>query len=181
MKEYLKIFWAFMKVGALTFGGGYAMLPILQREVVEKKGWVTEEEVTDYFAIGQCTPGIIAVNTATFVGQKRKGAMGGITATLGVVFPSLVIITILAGLITNFAHLAWVQNAFAGIQVCVCVLILNAVLKLLKKSVVDKRTAVIFVIVLLGNMLLSVSPVWFVLLSAMSGIVLKNLEGKAAK
>jgi hypothetical protein len=123
----------------------------------------------------------IAVNTATFVGQKRKGAMGGITATLGVVFPSLVIITILAGLITNFAHLAWVQNAFAGIQVCVCVLILNAVLKLLKKSVVDKRTAVIFVIVLLGNMLLSVSPVWFVLLSAMSGIVLKNLEGRAAK
>ena len=92
--------------------------------------------------------------------------MGGITATLGVVFPSLVIITILAGLITNFAHLAWVQNAFAGIQVCVCVLILNAVLKLLKKSVVDKRTAVIFVIVLL---------------SALSGIVLKNLEGKAAK
>ena len=150
-------------------------------EVVEKKGWVTEEEVTDYFAIGQCTPGIIAVNTATFVGQKRKGAMGGITATLGVVFPSLVIITILAGLITNFAHLAWVQNAFAGIQVCVCVLILNAVLKLLKKSVVDKRTAVIFVIVLLGNMLLSVSPVWFVLLSALSGIVLKNLEGRAAK
>lgn len=107
--------------------------------------------------------------------------MGGITATLGVVFPSLVIITILAGLITNFAHLAWVQNAFAGIQVCVCVLILNAVLKLLKKSVVDKRTAVIFVIVLLGNMLLSVSPVWFVLLSALSGIVLKNLEGRAAK
>ena len=103
--------------------------------------------------------------------------MGGITATLGVVFPSLVIITILAGLITNFAHLAWVQNAFAGIQVCVCVLILNAVLKLLKKSVVDKRTAVIFVIVLLGNMLLSVSPVWFVLLSALSGIVLKILRG----
>ena len=157
------------------------MLPILEREVVQNKHWATEEELVDYFAIGQCTPGIIAVNTATFVGQKRKGAMGGIIATLGVVFPSLVIITILAGLITNFAHLAWVQNAFAGIQVCVCVLILNAVLKLLKKSVVDKRTAVIFVIVLLGNMLLSVSPVWFVLLSALSGIVLKNLEGRAAK
>ena len=181
MIVYWQLFYAYTKIGIFGFGGGYAMLPILQREVVEKKGWVTEEEVTDYFAIGQCTPGIIAVNTATFVGQKRKGAMGGITATLGVVFPSLVIITILAGLITNFAHLAWVQNAFAGIQVCVCVLILNAVLKLLKKSVVDKRTAVIFVIVLLGNMLLSVSPVWFVLLSAMSGIVLKNLEGRAAK
>ena len=180
MKELLELFLTFAKIGVMTFGGGMAMLPILEREVVQNKHWATEEELVDYFAIGQCTPGIIAVNTATFVG-KRKGAMGGITATLGVVFPSLVIITILAGLITNFAHLAWVQNAFAGIQVCVCVLILNAVLKLLKKSVVDKRTAVIFVIVLLGNMLLSVSPVWFVLLSALSGIVLKNLEGRAAK
>ena len=169
MKELLELFLTFAKIGVMTFGGGMAMLPILEREVVQNKHWATEEELVDYFAIGQCTPGIIAVNTATFVGQKRKGAMGGITATLGVVFPSLVIITILAGLITNFAHLAWVQNAFAGIQVCVCVLILNAVLKLLKKSVVDKRTAVIFVIVLLGNMLLSVSPVWFVLLSALSG------------
>ena len=181
MKELLELFLTFAKIGVMTFGGGMAMLPILEREVVQNKHWATEEELVDYFAIGQCTPGIIAVNTATFVGQKRKGRMGAITATLGVVFPSLVIITILAGLITNFAHLAWVQNAFAGIQVCVCVLILNAVLKLLKKSVVDKRTAVIFVIVLLGNMLLSVSPVWFVLLSAMSGIVLKNLEGRAAK
>lgn len=181
MKELLELFLTFAKIGVMTFGGGMAMLPILEREVVQNKHWATEEELVDYFAIGQCTPGIIAVNTATFVGQKRKGAMGGIIATLGVVFPSLVIITILAGLITNFAHLAWVQNAFAGIQVCVCVLILNAVLKLLKKSVVDKRTAVIFVIVLLGNMLLSVSPVWFVLLSALSGIVLKNLEGRAAK
>ena len=171
MKELLELFLTFAKIGVMTFGGGMAMLPILEREVVQNKHWATEEELVDYFAIGQCTPGIIAVNTATFVGQKRKG----------VVFPSLVIITILAGLITNFAHLAWVQNAFAGIQVCVCVLILNAVLKLLKKSVVDKRTAVIFVIVLLGNMLLSVSPVWFVLLSALSGIVLKNLEGRAAK
>ena len=139
MKELLELFLTFAKIGVMTFGGGMAMLPILEREVVQNKHWATEEELVDYFAIGQCTPGIIAVNTATFVGQKRKGAMGGITATLGVVFPSLVIITILAGLITNFAHLAWVQNAFAGIQVCVCVLILNAVLKLLKKSVVDKH------------------------------------------
>ena len=181
LKDLWELFLTFAKIGVMTFGGGMAMLPILEREVVQNKQWATEEELVDYFAIGQCTPGIIAVNTATFVGQKRKGAIGGIIATLGVVFPSLVIITILAGLITNFAHLAWVQNAFAGIQVCVCVLIFNAVLKLLKKSVVDKRTAVIFAIVLLGSMLLSISPVWFVLLSALSGIVLKNLEGRAAK
>ena len=137
MKEIWELFWTFAKMGVMTFGGGMAMLPILQREVVENKHWATEEELADYYAIGQCTPGIIAVNTATFIGQKYSGMAGGIMATLGVVFPSLVIISILAGLITNFSHLGWVQNAFAGIQVCVCVLILNAVLKLLdRKSVV---------------------------------------------
>ena len=163
-------------MGVMTFGGGMAMLPILQREVVENKRWATEEELTDYYAIGQCTPGIIAVNTATFIGQKYGGIAGGIVATLGLVFPSLVIISILAGLITNFAHLNWVVNAFAGIQVCVCVLIFNAALKLLKKSVVDKRTAVIFVLVLVGGVFLSLSPVWFVVGAALAGIILKNLE-----
>ena len=167
-------------MGVMTFGGGMAMLPILQREVVDNKHWATEEELVDYFAIGQCTPGIIAVNTATFIGQKYAGIAGGIVATLGVVFPSLVIISILAGLITNFSDLAWVQNAFAGIQVCVCVLIFNAVAKLLKKSVVDKRTAVIFVLVLLGGVFLDLSPVWFVIGAALAGIVLKNWEVRKA-
>ena len=131
LKVPWELFWTFAKMGVMTFGGGYAMLPILQREVVENKRWVTEEEIMDYYAIGQCTPGIIAVNTATFIGQKIRGIAGGIVATLGLVFPSVVIISILAGLITNFSHLVWVQNAFAGIQVCVCVLIFNAVVKLL--------------------------------------------------
>ena len=180
MNEYLDLFLVFAKMGVMTFGGGMAMLPILQREIVEDRHWATEEELVDYYAIGQCTPGIIAVNTATF-GQKRKGIAGGILATLGIVFPSLVIISILAGLITNFSDLAWVQNAFAGIQVCVCVLIFNAVVKLLKKSVIDKRTCVIFLLVMACGTLLSLSPVWFVLLAALAGIVLKNLEGGAAK
>lgn len=179
-RELGSLFWTFAKMGAMTFGGGMAMLPILQREVVDSKGWATEEELADYYAIGQCTPGIIAVNTATFIGQKRGGAVGGVAATLGLVFPSVVIISILAGLISNFADLAWVKNAFAGIQVCVCVLIFNSVLKLLKKSVVDKRTAVIFAVVLLGGVFLKLSPVWFVVGSALAGVILKNLEaGKA--
>lgn len=176
LKLLWELFWTFARMGVITFGGGMAMLPILQREVVENKHWATEEELTDYYAIGQCTPGIIAVNTATFIGQKLSGAAGGIVATLGLVFPSLVIISILAGLITNFAHLAWVKNAFAGIQVCVCVLIFNSVVKLLKKSVVDKRTAVIFVLVLAGGLLLNLSPVWFVIAAALAGVLLKNLE-----
>ena len=178
--ELWELFWTFAKMGAITFGGGMAMLPILQREVVDNKGWATEEELTDYYAIGQCTPGIIAVNTATFIGQKCGGAAGGIAATLGVIFPSLVIISILAGLISNFAELAWVRNAFAGIQVCVCVLIFNAVAKLLKKSVVDKRTAVIFILVLAGGVFLKVSPVWFVVAAAAAGVILKNLEVRKA-
>lgn len=178
MKILLELFFTFAKVGVMTFGGGYAMLPILQREVVESKKWATEDELTDYFAIGQCTPGVIAVNTATFIGQKLGGILGGIVATLGVVFPSLVIISLLAGIIEAFSHIVWVQYAFGGIRVCVCVLILNAVVKLLKKSVVDIPTAIIFAIVALGSITLDVEPVIFVLLAAVSGIVIKGIGGK---
>ena len=172
------MFLTFAKVGVMTFGGGYAMLPILQREVVENKGWATEEELMDYFAIGQCTPGIIAVNTATFIGQKNKGILGGILATLGVAFPSLIIISLLAGVIEAFSHLTVVQHAFGGIRVCVCILILNAVVKLYKKAVVDKSTLVIFLLVALGSYFTDLSPVIFVVVAALAGIVLKNLGGK---
>ena len=180
MKRYLELFLTFAKIGVMTFGGGMSMLPIMQREVVDQKKRADEAELIDYYALSQCTPGIIAVNVATFIGQKLSGILGGILATLGVVFPSLVIITILAGLITSFSHLAVVESAFAGIQVCVCVLIFNAVLKLLKKSVIDKRTLVIFLLVLAGGVVLNVSPVWFVIASALAGIILKNLEVKKA-
>lgn len=180
MNILLDMFLTFAKVGVMTFGGGYAMLPILQREVVDNKGWATEEELMDYFAIGQCTPGVIAVNTATFIGQKNKGTIGGIFATLGVVFPSLLIISALAGVIEAFSHIGWVQNAFGGIRVCVCVLILNAVVKLMKKAVVDKVTLIIFLIVMLGSGLTDLSPVIFVVLAGLAGVLLKNWEGKKA-
>ena len=180
MKLLLEMFLTFAKVGVMTFGGGYAMLPILQREVVENKGWATEEELMDYFAIGQCTPGVIAVNTATFIGQKFKGIPGSIAATLGVIFPSLIIISLLAGVIEAFSHLVWVQNALGGIRVCVCVLIANAVVKLYKKAVLDTPTFLIFLGVALGSILLSVSPVIFVILAAVAGITLKVLGGKKA-
>ena len=180
MKDKLKqlggLFITFAVVGVTTFGGGYAMLPALQREVVEKRRWATDEEVMDWYAIGQCTPGIIAVNTATFVGQKLAGVLGGIFATLGVVFPSLVIITIIAAFIQNFAHLPAVQSAFAGIRVCVCVLILNAVVKLWKKSVVDWKTLLIFIAVFACSVFLSISPVIYVLAAAIAGIIVKELE-----
>ena len=174
MKEKLKqlfgLFGAFAVVGVTTFGGGYAMLPALQREVVEKRRWATEEEVMDWYAIGQCTPGVIAVNTATFVGQKQAGIWGGIFATLGVVFPSLVIIMIIAAFIQNFAHL----------PVCVCVLILNAVVKLWKKSVVDWKTFLIFLLVFAGSVFLNISPVLYVLAAAVAGVVIRELEARKA-
>ncbi len=175
---YLDLFLTFAKIGVTTFGGGYAMLPILQREVVENKSWATEAELADYFAIAQCTPGVIAVNTATFVGYSQAGVLGGIIATLGVVFPSLIIITLLAGLIHSCADVPVVQHAFSGIRVCVCVLIFNAVRKLWVGSVVDKRTLVIFALVFLAATCSSLSPVLFVVASAIAGIILKSLEMK---
>ena len=183
MKLLWQLFLTFAKVGVMTFGGGYAMLPILQREIVENKGWANEDELTDYYAVGQCTPGVIAVNTATFVGQKLKGNIGGIVATLGVVFPSLVIITALASVIAQVSHLAWVRNAFAGINVCVGVLIANAVAKLWKKSVIDWLSAAVFAVVLVLSLLpevlpegvlpdaLHVSPVILVILAGAVGII----------
>ena len=181
LKRLLELFLTFAKVGVMTFGGGYAMLPILQREVVENKGWITEEELTDYYAIGQCTPGIIAVNTATFAGQKLYGAVGGIAATLGVVFPSLVIITIIAALLSNFADIPAVQHAFAGVRVCVCVLIANAVVKLLKKTVIDTPTLLIYLAVMALAVFTKLSPVIYVVAAAVAGILVKNLGGAKAK
>ena len=172
----LKLFLSFAKVGIMTFGGGYAMLPILQREIVDKNGWATDEELADYFAIGQCTPGVIAVNTSTFIGQKTAGTLGGILATLGVVFPSVVIISLLAGVIQQFSHLEIVKHAFAGIRVCVCVLIFNSVLKLWKAAVTDKITLLIFAAVLVAATLTKLSPVVFVIIAAVLGIIIKTLS-----
>lgn len=179
MKIYLELIVSFFKVGIMTFGGGYAMLPILQREIVDAKGWATEEELMDYFAIGQCTPGVIAVNTATFIGNKIKGVPGGIVATLALVSPSLIIISLLAGIIEAFSHVVWVQYAFGGIRVCVCVLILNAVIKLFRKAVLDVPTFLIFLVVAVAaSFFADISPILYVVAAAVVGIVLSLLGGR---
>lgn len=171
----LDLFIAFAKVGVMTFGGGYAMIPILERELIEKRSWATNEELMDYYAVGQCTPGVIAVNTATFIGNKLAGIVGGIVATLGVIFPSVVIITVIAGVLTNFADIPAVKSAFSGIRVCVCVLIFNSVLKLYKSAVIDKAALVIFCVVLVCSFFLKLSPVILVVASASAGILMTNL------
>ena len=170
----IELFLAFASVGVMTFGGGYAMIPILERELIEKRGWTTHEEIMDYYAVGQCTPGIIAVNTATFIGYKLRGTVGGIIATLGIVFPSLIIISVIAGLLTHFADIPAVKHAFAGIRVCVCVLIFNAVIKLWKGAVKDKATLIIACAVFLLSAFFDVSPILFVVICAVAGIILTN-------
>ena len=174
MNEYLDLFLTFARIGVLTFGGGYAMLPIIQREIVEKKGWVTETEVMDYYAIGQCTPGVIAVNTATFTGRHIAGNLGGIVATAGVVFPSLVIITVIAALIRGFANLKPVQDALAGIRVCVCVLIFNAVWKMWKKAVIDKVTLILYLAILIASVFFDASPILMVVIAAVCGLIIRG-------
>ena len=178
MKQLFEIFMAFARVGVMTFRGGYAMIPILEREIVDRHGWASEEELMDYYAVGQCTPGVIAVNTATFIGYKVAGTIGGIMATLGVVFPSVVIITVIAGILTSFADVPAVKSAFAGIRVCVCVLIFNAVLKLWKKAVVDKASLILFLGVFLLSVFFDISPIVFVVFCAVAGIMLTRMGVK---
>ncbi len=180
MKQLFELFFVFARIGGLTFGGGYAMLPMLQREVVENKGWATEDELMDYYAIGQCTPGIIAVNTATFVGCKTKGIAGGIFATIGVIFPSWIIITIISFFITNFAKYPIVQHALAGITVCVFALILDAVIKLGKKSLRDKFHLIIFLIVFSAALFTDISSIKLIIVAGVLGCIFSIINAKAA-
>lgn len=168
---YLDLFLTFARIGGLTFGGGYAMLPMLQKEVVESKAWASEEELLDYYAVGQCTPGIIAVNVATFIGNKLKGTLGGIAATLGVVAPSFVIILVLAAAIHNFADNEYVRHALAGIRVAVAVLVVNAVIGLWKKGVKGIAGVIAFSAVFLVSVFFAVSPIWIVLAAIVIGII----------
>ena len=175
------LFLTFARIGGLTFGGGYAMLPMLQKEVVETKKWATEEELLDYYAVGQCTPGIIAVNVATFIGQKTRGVLGGIVATLGVVAPSFVIILVLASLINHFAEYEVVAHALAGIRVAVAALIVSAIIKLWKKGVKDLLGIIICALVVLLSLVLNVSPVIIVIVAMLFGVLYGRLAGKEEK
>ncbi len=181
MNIYLDLFLTFARIGGLTFGGGYAMLPMLQNEIVEKRGWATNEELMDYYAVGQCTPGIIAVNTATFIGAKIKGVLGGIVATLGVVAPSVVIISIIAMFLENFRDSKYVASAFNGIRVAVSVLVFNAVIKLWKSNVKGKTGVVLFVIALFVTLFVDVSPVYVIIAGALYGIITGYMQRKGGK
>ncbi|MDR2392756.1 MAG: chromate transporter [Treponema sp.] len=172
MKAYIELLLTFSKIGCITFGGGYAMIPVLERELIQKKGWTTMEEVMDYYTIAQVTPGIIAVNTSTFIGFKRKGILGGIFATLGFVFPGVVLITAIALFLQNFADYPVVQHAFTGIRMAVGALILNTVLKLLKGVFKDRKALVIFILSFAISAVFSTNPVLLVIAAGIAGFFL---------
>lgn len=167
------IFFTFARIGVVVFGGGYAMLPILRRELVENRKWTTDEQLSDYFAIGQCTPGVIAVNTSTFIGANLRGIWGGIVATLGFIFPSLVIILLIAGLLSQFAENIYVQKAFLGIRICITVLIIKTVIQMWKSTIQGKLTLIIFLVAVACSVFLDVSPVIIVLVDVAVGILVE--------
>lgn len=172
MKILLDLFLTFARIGVCTFGGGYAIMPILQREIVEGKHWATESDIMDYYAIAQCTPGVIGVNTASFVGARMGGTAGAFVATFGFVLPSYIIIVFIAAFLTRFSEIEAVQNAFAGIQVVICALVVKAVLKMLRAGVIDILTALIFAGTFLGLAVFGLPSIALVIIAASLGILL---------
>lgn len=178
IKLNLELFWSFFKIGGMTFGGGLTMLPMLEHELVQKKEWVSEEELLDCYAIGQCTPGIIAVNTATFVGYKKNKISGGIFATLGMIFPSILIITIIAMFLKNFMDNIWFQHALQGVRGVVCALLCNTVINLCKKSLKNHFTELVFLAILLLGFFTKIPTIILVLLAAATGIIADLIKEK---
>ena len=185
MKDLLDLYWTYLKIGCVNFGGGYAMLPLLERELVNKRGWTTMEELRDYFAIGQCTPGLIALNVSTFIGQKRKGVAGAVAAMLGFLTAPIAIILVIAAFMRNFAELEVVQHAFAGIRVCVCVLIVQAVIRLWKSSVVDVFSFVLYIVIFalsacsgFGLLPVKIPTVLLVILAGVTGLAVSLIRNK---
>lgn len=178
IKELFQIFCIFFKMGAVTFGGGYAMLPILRKEIVDKHKWLKEEDVMDFFAISQGLPGIIAVNVSVFIGYSKAKALGGISAALGVITPSIIIITIIAMSLSNFQDNIYVGYALSGISVCVSALIIDSVIAMWKKGVKDLFGIFLFSVMIICMTFTTISPIILVIASAISGVIYKSIIGK---
>lgn len=171
---YLELFISFFKIGLFTYGGGYAMMPLLDREVVQKRRWLELPEVMDFYAIGQIIPGIIAINTALFVGYRKKKHLGAVVSVLGFILPSLIIITLLYNTLLQLDQYPWVQHAFSGIRLAVSALIFNTVYTMAKKGVIDSITALLFAATVVVVFYFEVNPVYPILLAAVLGILLRK-------
>lgn len=178
MKDLWKLFRLFFKIGLFTFGGGYAMLPLLKAEVVAKRRFVTEQELLDLYSIGQCTPGIIAINVATYIGYRQKGVIGAIAATAGMVMPSLLIIVLAASVLQNFMDNKYVAYAFAGIRICVTALIADVIYDLAKKNLKDYLGVIVFLSALALLIGLNLSAVWVVVLAGTAALIIGEVKRK---
>lgn len=180
--QLLDLYYTFAKIGTFTIGGGLAMMPMMERELINKKGWITEEDLLDYYAIGQSTPGIVAVNVSTFVGFRQFGIIGGIVATLGMVTPSLVIITILAGLIQSISDYPYVQKALNGINVAVAALLTNVIYKFAKKTIKNLFNALCMLVAFSLIFFFKVPSFWIIIASLTIGVIISIVKvRKAAK
>ena len=180
-KKLWPLFATFFKIGAFTFGGGYAMIPLIQKEAVEKQRWVEDSDILEIVAIAESTPGPIAINAATFIGYRVSGVFGAICATLGVVLPSFVIILIMSGILQQFQDIVLVQYAFFGIRAGVLALILKAMWGMYKKSPKDIFSYLIMLGVFLAVVLLKASVLWVLALAAGVGLAVTLCRRRAEK
>ena len=178
IKNLFNLYFSFAKIGTFTIGGGLAMMPMMQSELIEKRKWITDEELIDYYAVGQSTPGIVAVNVATFVGYKQMGIIGGIFATLGMVSPSLVIIMILASLINSINDFPIIQKALKGINVAVAALLTSTIINFMKKTIKKFTNAIFMMISFLLVFVFKLPSFWIILFALLIGVVLTYKEKK---
>lgn len=178
IKNLFNLYFSFAKIGTFTIGGGLAMMPMMQSELIEKRKWITDEELIDYYAVGQSTPGIVAVNVATFVGYKQMGIIGGIFATLGMVTPSLVIIMILASLINSINDFPIIQKALKGINVAVAALLTSTIINFMKKTIKKFTNAIFMMISFLLVFVFKLPSFWIILFALLIGVVLTYKEKK---
>ena len=178
LKTALQLFWTMFKIGLFTFGGGYAMIAILERELVERKKWIGHDDFLDLIAIAESTPGPIAINSSTYIGYKKGGVLGSVLATLGVAMPSFIIIFLISIFYDAFIKIQAVNYAFKGIQACVCYLILSAGIKMLKKIKHTALNVVLFSLTVLGLVAftlffpqLSFSTIYYILAGGFIGVV----------
>lgn len=173
-----KLFWIFFKIGLVLFGGGYAILPFLQSEIVEKEKICTQEQMIDYYALAQCVPGIVAGSVSMFIGYSARSILGALACIFGMCLPAFIAMIIFATMLGNISHYPLVQCIFNEIGIAVCVLIFLTIAELWKKSVHDFWTAAIFVISIAATLLFDVSPFWVIILSGIFGVAVKILRGE---
>ena len=177
--KLLELFFVFARVSAITIGGGYVMFPMLKREVVDSKGWISSEELVDFYALGQSVPGVIAMNSATLIGYRTRGVPGAIVSAAGMAAPSVVVIMLVAAFLVQYFDNIWVQKAFSGIRAAVVAMIAMAVWQVGKKAVRSPVKGVLAVGSFLAIAGLQFSPILLIIAGAVLGLLLFRKEGEA--